>query len=54
MLFRGDGLLQLTYEDATRYGCDFDWDADKALGTPTCSRSAIAVRELCLDVCTAR
>jgi hypothetical protein len=26
---RSSGLLQLTYEDQTRYGCDFDWDADK-------------------------
>jgi hypothetical protein len=28
---RSEGLLQLTYEDQTRYGCDFDWDADKTL-----------------------
>jgi hypothetical protein len=28
---RSSGLLQLTYEDQTRYGCDFDWDADKKL-----------------------
>ncbi len=25
------GLLQLTYEDSKRYGCDFDWQADKNL-----------------------
>jgi hypothetical protein len=25
------GLLQLTYEDQKRYGCDFDWDRDKTL-----------------------
>ncbi|HEX6494820.1 MAG TPA: hypothetical protein VF018_05015 [Acidobacteriaceae bacterium] len=25
------GLLQLTYEDSKRYGCDFDWRADKYL-----------------------
>ncbi|HEX6770870.1 MAG TPA: hypothetical protein VF126_02505, partial [Acidobacteriaceae bacterium] len=25
------GLLQLTYEDSRRYGCDFDWNADKDL-----------------------
>jgi hypothetical protein len=25
------GLLQLTYEDQKRYGCDFDWDRDKKL-----------------------
>lgn len=28
---RSQGLLQLTYEDQKRYGCDFDWDADKKL-----------------------
>jgi hypothetical protein len=28
---RSEGLMQLTYEDQTRYGCDFDWDADKKL-----------------------
>ncbi len=28
---RSEGLLQLTYEDQKRYGCDFDWDADKQL-----------------------
>ena len=28
---RSQGLLQLTYEDQERYGCDFDWQADKRL-----------------------
>jgi hypothetical protein len=28
---RASGLLQLTYEDSRRYGCDFDWRADKHL-----------------------
>ena len=28
---RSQGLLQLTYEDQRRYGCDFDWDADRKL-----------------------
>jgi len=28
---RSEGLLQLTYMDARRYGCDFDWDKDKQL-----------------------
>jgi hypothetical protein len=28
---RSEGLLQLTYMDAERYGCDFDWDNDKKL-----------------------
>lgn len=26
-----EGLLQLAYEDAPRYGCDFDWAKDKTL-----------------------
>jgi len=30
-MVRAEGLLQLTYEDADRYGCDFDWNADKHL-----------------------
>ena len=30
-MVRSEGLLQLTYMDAKRYGCDFDWEADKAL-----------------------
>jgi hypothetical protein len=30
-MVRSEGLLQLTYMDADRYGCDFDWDADKGL-----------------------
>ena len=30
-MVRSEGLLQLTYEDAKRYGCDFDWNADKRL-----------------------
>ena len=28
---RQQGLLQLTYEDDRRYGCDFDWEKDKHL-----------------------
>ena len=28
---RQQGLLQLTYMDSERYGCDFDWDKDKEL-----------------------
>ena len=28
---RQEGLLQLAYMDSQRYGCDFDWDKDKAL-----------------------
>jgi hypothetical protein len=30
-MVRSEGLLQLTYEDADRYGCDFDWEADRKL-----------------------
>jgi hypothetical protein len=28
---RSEGLLQLTYEDQKRYGCEFDWDRDRTL-----------------------
>ncbi len=28
---RQEGLLQLKYEDAERYGCDFDWETDRRL-----------------------
>jgi hypothetical protein len=28
---RQQGLLQLTYEDDQRYGCDFDWEKDRKL-----------------------
>jgi len=30
-LIRQEGLLQLTYMDQERYGCDFDWEKDKDL-----------------------
>ena len=30
-MVRSEGLLQLTYMDADRYGCDFHWDKDKEL-----------------------
>jgi hypothetical protein len=30
-MVRSEGLLQLTYMDADRYGCDFDWEKDKQL-----------------------
>lgn len=26
-----EGLLQLSYQDSVRYGCDFNWDADRKL-----------------------
>jgi hypothetical protein len=28
---RGEGLLQLAYTDQKRYGCDFNWQVDRAL-----------------------
>jgi len=28
---RQEGLLQLAYQDAERYGCDFDWEKDRNL-----------------------
>ena len=30
-MVRSEGLLQLTYMDAKRYGCAFDWEADRKL-----------------------
>ncbi|MDW5265858.1 MULTISPECIES: hypothetical protein [Acidobacteriaceae] len=30
-MVRSQGLMQLTYEDQRRYGCDFDWEADRKL-----------------------
>jgi hypothetical protein len=30
-MVRSEGLLQLTYMDADRYGCAFDWEKDKEL-----------------------
>ena len=30
-IVRQQGLLQLTYMDSQRYGCDFDWEKDKEL-----------------------
>ncbi len=30
---RSEGLLQLTYEDAKRYNCDFDWEKDRELSS---------------------
>ena len=28
---RQEGLMQVKYEDAERYGCDFDWERDRTL-----------------------
>ena len=30
-MVRSEGLLQLTYEDQRRYGCEFDWDRDRTM-----------------------
>lgn len=30
-MVHSQGLLQLTYEDQKRYGCDFDWEEDRKL-----------------------
>ena len=30
-MVHSEGLLQLTYEDQQRYGCDFNWEADRHL-----------------------
>ncbi len=30
---RSEGLLQLTYQDSDRYGCDFDWTKDRDLSS---------------------
>jgi len=39
-----EGLLQLTYMDATRYGCDFDWEKDKALPEKDPARTILSPR----------
>jgi hypothetical protein len=31
MIVRSEGLLQVSYWDEKRYGCDFDWEKDKTL-----------------------
>lgn len=38
---RTQGLLQLTYEDQKRYGCDFDWEADRRLRATDPARSIL-------------
>jgi hypothetical protein len=30
-MVRSEGLMQLTYEDQRRYGCDFNWEHDRTL-----------------------
>jgi hypothetical protein len=38
---RQEGLLQLKYEDAERYGCDFDWQRDRTLPVKDPERSIL-------------
>ncbi|MDP9039434.1 MAG: hypothetical protein M3O02_09200 [Acidobacteriota bacterium] len=39
-----EGLLQLTYEDSERYGCDFNWEADRRLPASDGARSILQPR----------
>ena len=39
-----EGLLQLTYEDEKRYGCDFNWPRDKKLPAKDPSKSILQPR----------
>jgi hypothetical protein len=41
---RQEGLLQLTYMDATRYGCDFDWKQDKGLAEKSPAKTILTPR----------
>jgi hypothetical protein len=38
---RSEGLLQLTYEDEKRYGCDFDWETDRKLSPSDPARTIL-------------
>lgn len=38
---RQEGLLQLTYMDAERYGCDFNWKHDKGLAEKSPARTIL-------------
>jgi hypothetical protein len=38
---RTEGLLQLTYGDSKRYGCDFDWQADRKLPAKDSQRTIL-------------
>jgi len=38
---RQEGLMQLKYEDGQRYGCDFDWQKDRALPAKDPGRSIL-------------
>jgi len=41
---RSEGLLQLTYEDRERYGCDFDWERDRRLPASDASKTILQPR----------
>jgi hypothetical protein len=41
---RQEGLLQLTYMDAERYGCDFNWDQDRKLPEKDPARTILQPR----------
>lgn len=43
-LARSEGLLQLAYMDADRYGCDFDWERDKQLAEKDPARTILQPR----------
>jgi len=38
---RTEGLLQLAYEDEKRYGCDFNWEADRTLKADDAARTIL-------------
>jgi len=38
---RQEGLLQLAYMDAERYGCDFNWEQDKGLAEKSPARTIL-------------
>jgi hypothetical protein len=38
---RQEGLMQVKYEDAQRYGCDFDWEKDRRLPVKDPSRTIL-------------
>ncbi len=41
---RQEGLLQLTYMDADRYGCDFSWEQDKGLAEKSPAKTILKPR----------
>lgn len=43
-MVHSEGLLQLTYMDAKRYGCDFDYDKDKGLPAKDPSKTILQPR----------